>query len=389
MIGGEAPGWFFETNVDGLYVSRFENDMLLYGQTRVGVTPPPLGVVSDAAFLERQCHPRRQGARLGQLRRDRAGDPVPFGVDAAVAAVFGERAARRLHGAAVLPAAEFFRCARGVLVCDYSLTWMAGGFAAAAGFLLSRGGRQDCRLSHDWPPHTAGVVVFFIAGMAVAEPQPHFAVIGPRPGLAADSLVGRIRAAGFGPGQGFRAPAGDARVDGVGEARRARSVSDPGRRVAGGRIVRLPRRQGARFTPAASSTRAVPSCPSSGKAARAAALRDARRRAASSPRERWTGAPVLAGFRRGAGAVLWVAATPGEQGYERFPYLLQALADLGLEPPFRSSALVGLLRFLVPHARRSGLLRRALARGRHRRAARRRLAFLRARPGARRVSRRT
>src|SRR5205085_296570 len=34
--------------------------------------------------------------------------------------------------------------------------------------------------------------------------------------------------------------------------------------------------------------------------------------------ERWTGAPVLAGYRRGAGAVLWVAASPGEQGYERF-----------------------------------------------------------------------
>lgn len=55
--------------------------------------------------------------------------------------------------------------------------------------------------------------------------------------------------------------------------------------------------------------------------------------------ERWTGAPVLAGFRRGAGAVLWVAASPGEQGYERFPYILHALADLGLETPFRSGRL--------------------------------------------------
>src|SRR5439155_1311360 len=35
-------------------------------------------------------------------------------------------------------------------------------------------------------------------------------------------------------------------------------------------------------------------------------------------RERWTGAPVLAGYQRGEGAVLWVAASPGEQGYERF-----------------------------------------------------------------------
>jgi hypothetical protein len=56
-------------------------------------------------------------------------------------------------------------------------------------------------------------------------------------------------------------------------------------------------------------------------------------------RERWTGAPLLAGFRRGTGAVLWLAVSPGERGYERFPYLLHALADLGLDPPFRSNRL--------------------------------------------------
>ncbi len=56
-------------------------------------------------------------------------------------------------------------------------------------------------------------------------------------------------------------------------------------------------------------------------------------------RERWTDAPVLAGLRRGSGAVLWVAASPGERGYERFPFLLSALCDLGLEPPFRSARL--------------------------------------------------
>jgi hypothetical protein len=56
-------------------------------------------------------------------------------------------------------------------------------------------------------------------------------------------------------------------------------------------------------------------------------------------REKWTGAPVLAGFRHGAGAVLWVAASPGEQGYERFPYIVHALTDLGLETPFRSARL--------------------------------------------------
>ena len=56
-------------------------------------------------------------------------------------------------------------------------------------------------------------------------------------------------------------------------------------------------------------------------------------------KEKRQGAPLVAGFKRGAGAVLWVAAPPGPLGYERFPYLLQALADLGLEPPFRSTRL--------------------------------------------------
>ncbi|HVW11596.1 MAG TPA: hypothetical protein VHC90_23595, partial [Bryobacteraceae bacterium] len=56
-------------------------------------------------------------------------------------------------------------------------------------------------------------------------------------------------------------------------------------------------------------------------------------------KERWTGAPVMAGYRLGAGAVLWVAASPGANGYERFPYLMQALADLGFGPSFRSARL--------------------------------------------------
>jgi len=56
-------------------------------------------------------------------------------------------------------------------------------------------------------------------------------------------------------------------------------------------------------------------------------------------RDRWSGAPLLAGFRSGRGAVLWAAMEPGERGYERFPYLLQALADLGLEAPYRSARL--------------------------------------------------
>jgi hypothetical protein len=55
--------------------------------------------------------------------------------------------------------------------------------------------------------------------------------------------------------------------------------------------------------------------------------------------ERWQGVPLMAGFKRAKGAVLWIAASPGAHGYERFPYIPQALADLGLEAPFRSERL--------------------------------------------------
>jgi hypothetical protein len=47
----------------------------------------------------------------------------------------------------------------------------------------------------------------------------------------------------------------------------------------------------------------------------------------------------MAAVHRGSGAALWVAAPPGQEGYERFPYLLQALGELGVKPPFRSERL--------------------------------------------------
>jgi len=56
-------------------------------------------------------------------------------------------------------------------------------------------------------------------------------------------------------------------------------------------------------------------------------------------RERHEKAPLVAGFRRGSGAVLWVATGSGPHGYDRFPYLPQALADLGLTAPFHSARL--------------------------------------------------
>jgi hypothetical protein len=56
-------------------------------------------------------------------------------------------------------------------------------------------------------------------------------------------------------------------------------------------------------------------------------------------RERWSNAPMAAGLRLGRGAVFWLNVTPGQKGHERFPYILQALTSLGLEPPFKSGRL--------------------------------------------------
>ncbi len=55
--------------------------------------------------------------------------------------------------------------------------------------------------------------------------------------------------------------------------------------------------------------------------------------------ERWKGAPLLAGKRTANGAVLWLATEPGLSGIERYPYLLQALVDLGLDLPLHATNL--------------------------------------------------
>ncbi len=49
-------------------------------------------------------------------------------------------------------------------------------------------------------------------------------------------------------------------------------------------------------------------------------------------RERWSGAPLAAGWTAGRKAVFWTATPIGDQGYERYPYLLQAVVSLGLKP---------------------------------------------------------
>ena len=55
--------------------------------------------------------------------------------------------------------------------------------------------------------------------------------------------------------------------------------------------------------------------------------------------EKWNRTPVMAGKRWEHGGVVWLATGPGPSGMERFPYLLQALVDLGLNVPVRTQNL--------------------------------------------------
>ena len=41
LMGAESPGWFAESNLDAVFVSRFGNDTLVYGQVRNGYTAGP------------------------------------------------------------------------------------------------------------------------------------------------------------------------------------------------------------------------------------------------------------------------------------------------------------------------------------------------------------
>ncbi len=53
-------------------------------------------------------------------------------------------------------------------------------------------------------------------------------------------------------------------------------------------------------------------------------------------RERWSGAPLAAGWTRGRQVIFWTATPIGDQGFERYPYLLQAVVSLGLKPRAQS-----------------------------------------------------
>ncbi len=51
LLGSEKPGLFYETNADGVYVSRFDDDVVGYWQNRMGYTAKPLLGLAAQFFL--------------------------------------------------------------------------------------------------------------------------------------------------------------------------------------------------------------------------------------------------------------------------------------------------------------------------------------------------
>jgi hypothetical protein len=45
LLGSASAGLFFETNDDGVFVSRFDNDLLVYSQNRFGLTLPSVAAL--------------------------------------------------------------------------------------------------------------------------------------------------------------------------------------------------------------------------------------------------------------------------------------------------------------------------------------------------------
>jgi hypothetical protein len=58
-----------------------------------------------------------------------------------------------------------------------------------------------------------------------------------------------------------------------------------------------------------------------------------------SAKEKWRGTPVLAVRKTEHGAIVWLATAAGDQGFERYPYLIQTLGDAGLDFPVRATNL--------------------------------------------------
>ena len=339
LLGSRHAGLFAETHDDGVFVSRFENDFLMYSQNQAGFTLPPMGGVLAQLYwnVNVTTDTQRQGwanfyengpgsASAGPRFRPRWSSRSTFCADRIFSLTnpgrrsttsgrdSGMRSLAKLALAllpAVLSAQPFWYSVSGDDPASWPAVLSSLGFqpqaaGAGAGIVVLRRGARP------------------VDALALAESGTFVIVEGQ-----SDAAV----SAGFRPGSKT------VRVQSVEDLRR------PQLRIIWERALDLP----------------VCDLPAGARVF---------------TRERWTGAPLVAGFRRGAGAILWVAADPGSARLRTLPLPAaraggpRFAAAVSIAPP------VGVLRFLLPHTRRSRLPCAALARLRHLRPARRRLALL-------------
>ena len=121
-IRSETPGLFFETNSDGVFVSRFGDDFLTYSQNRAGFTPPALGDLRLQFFVNANVtldDKRQAWANFAEGRPRRS---LPLLLDAPLAHVLRQRHARRIYDFPKRhPQAQLQRRPRRILVCLHPL----------------------------------------------------------------------------------------------------------------------------------------------------------------------------------------------------------------------------------------------------------------------------
>ena len=120
-----SKGIFFESNEDGVFVSRFQDDMLFYSQNRAGYT---FAKPESGALVQAQIYWNFNGTadRLHQYWANyvESGPGVRFRLRNMPKGivVLGEFRAWRLHGERIQSASpQLLRSARRILVCLYSL----------------------------------------------------------------------------------------------------------------------------------------------------------------------------------------------------------------------------------------------------------------------------
>ncbi len=68
LLGRHTPGFFYETTADGIYVSRFDKDWLVYLQQRGGRTFHAWGNTYAQASVQCEFHTGCEAAVLGEHR---------------------------------------------------------------------------------------------------------------------------------------------------------------------------------------------------------------------------------------------------------------------------------------------------------------------------------